>query len=123
MAEADDIKNHGKQLRILGWGLAATLAGAAALWFFGTAIPEFIEDAHADEHQMSQQTLQRVEVIAKSNAEYINSQILAQLYLRAGRLREDVQEDPGDSGVRDALARAEVEIRRREAQLAQPGTP
>ena len=67
---------------------------------------------------MDQQQLEQVSLIAANNAVYINNQLLAQLYLRAGRLREAVQEDPNDGNAREALARAEVEIRRREAELA-----
>lgn len=120
MAEAtpDDTLDHAKQWRIVKWGAVAAVAAAVSVWFATTAVPDYIKGAHAQQHLASNNQLEQITAIAKQNAEYINNQILAQLYLRAGRLREDVEENPNDSGARDALARTEVEIRRREAQLA-----
>lgn len=115
---ADDIQPHSKQFRIIGWGSAGAVAAAIAVWFVMEFVPGSIADAHASEHTMDQQQLEQVSLIAANNAVYINNQLLAQLYLRAGRLREAVQEDPNDGNAREALARAEVEIRRREAELA-----
>jgi len=94
---------------------ATAVASALSVWMVMELLPSVISDAHADEHVEDHEQLEQVTRIAESNALYINEQILAELYIRTQRLREYVK--AGDETARDPLARAEVEIRRREKQV------
>jgi hypothetical protein len=117
MSEPPEQKPHG--FHVTAKGVAITIAGglgtALAIWAVMDFLPGAISNAHADEHVMDHAQLQQVQQIATSNAVFINTQILAQLYLRAERLRAAVAS--GDTTAREPLANAEVEIRRREALL------
>lgn len=119
MAEPIEQKQHGFHITAKGIAIATAtaVASAVAVWLVMDFFPGAISDAHADVHVTDKEQLQQVTEIAADNALYINTQILAQLYLRADRLRVAVSE--GDSTAREPLANAEVEIRRREARLIQ----
>ena len=119
MAEPTEQKPHGFHVTVKGIAITAAgaLASALAIWAVMDFLPGAISNAHADEHSVDKEQLQKVAVIASENALYINTQILANLYLRADRLRTAVAN--GDATAREPLANAEVEIRRREARLAQ----
>lgn len=118
MAEPEEQKPPGFHVTVKGIAITAAgaLAGALAIWAVMDFLPGAISNAHADEHVLDKAQLEKVAEIASGNAVYINTQILANLYLRADRLRTAVAD--GDVTAREPLANAEVEIRRREANLA-----
>ena len=121
MAEPEEQKPTGFHVTAKGIAItaAAAVASALAVWLVMDFVPGSISNAHADEHSDDVVKLDKVTKIASENALYINTQILANLYLRADRLRAAVAN--GDNTAREPLASAEVEIRRREANLADDG--